>query len=721
MRLENLTGLIEFLGISSPAPLEVAKYAMDAFLSPNVFRKRLAEGLCLGLDKIIVAGPLDDRLILVQANTERWIALNFERDKKGSPKKLLGLQKSISKSVSESPISFINLNKEVFQRLVKPTVYLVALHRKDIFPLPRFALGISVLASTLRRSYSGQVVMDDMQLVRSVDEVVESIRSCNPELVGISVTFSQHNLLNDLLTALQLEKESSPQVVIGGSLPVFIMEELFERWPTILICIGPGEQTITDIVSWWRGDMRKEDVAGMACFDGTNIRRNSKVMNNSFVNFTPELDLLEATLNCNGVFTLEASRGCTNACTFCPRTHKGMWYGAEINAFDGVLDDISNVFDKHPTVARKIFMVDEEFIGCTCHGKELSRVISITDRLCTRGFHWEASTRIDQVVNPGKNKDWHCNRIRFWRRLREQGLDRCLFGLESGVDSMLTRFNKHTTGDQNIKALRTLSACGVPIRYTYITFDHLMSFDELVDSFLYMGRQDVLLAARPDLSAERLVEAICDDEFILANSLQQPLFSKIPYMLVTLEVFSGSVYQKNQIGKDLTQGATRSLELGTVNVEFVDPLIGLISDWAQRWIDRNFSFDYTLKSLQKITIGTQRQRLGQIRFLLKQSAYSWLGYVLVASTGNRELLDDIDESIISTMEPLQRDHPLNLDAARNVMISIGNSFFDDLLNKIHPDIEKILSNLDREHRAILQTEHARWSNRTKWELLYVDN
>lgn len=720
MRLEKLTNLIELLGISSQLPLEVAKYAMDAFLSPTVFRKRLAEGLCLELEKIVVAGPLDARLILVQANTDRWIALNFSGDKRGGLKELLGLQKNIVKDLRASHLSFIAPNKKAFQRLTEPTVYLVSLHRQDIFPLPRFALGISVLASTLRRDYSGQVVMDDMQLGRSVDNVVENIHSCNPEIVGISATFLQHHLLNDLLTKLQLGKEGSPQVVIGGSLPVLIIEELLERWPTILICVGPGEQTIMDIVSWWRGDMRKEKVAGIVYLDGANIKRNLKSRNDSFVNFTPELDLLEATLNCNGVLTLEASRGCTNACTFCPRTQKGMWYGAEINAFDGILDDISNVFDKHPTIARKVFLVDEEFIGCTGQGTELSRVSSITDRLYAHGFRWEASTRIDQVVNPGKNKVWHCNRVRFWRRLREQGLDRCLFGLESGVDSILTRFNKHTTSEQNIKAVRTLSACGIPIRCTYITFDNLMSFDELIDSFLYMGRQDVLLAVRSDLSSERLVDAICDGEFILANSLKQPLYSKIPYMLVTLEVFAGSVYQKIQIGKNRAQGAGRSLDLGTVDVEFVDPLIGLISDWAQRWIDRNFSFDYTLKSLQKITAVAQRQFLGQIRFLLKQSAYTWLGYVLVASTGNRELLDDVDETIISTMGPLRRDQPLNLDAARNAMISVGNSLFGDLLNKIHTDLEKALGSLGREHRAILEREHERWASRTKWELLHAD-
>ena len=721
MRQENLIRLIERLGISTISPIEVAKYAMDAFLSPVIFRQRLADGLSLGVEEIIIAGPLDARLILIQADTDSWIALNCASNNIGYLNELADLQKNITKDFAPPFFRLVTPNEKVIRRLTEPTVYLVALHRHEIFPLPRFALGISVLASTLRREYSGQVIMDDMQLGRSVDDVVESIRSSNPELVGISATFLQHHLLDDLLTQLQVGKKDSPQVVLGGSLPVLILKELLERWPMIWVCIGQGERTIVDIVSWWRGDMRKEEIAGLAYFDGFNIQRNPEARGNSLVNFTPELDLLDATLNCNGVLTLESSRGCTNACTFCPRAHKGEWIGAEINAFDGILDDISRVFDKHPTIARKIFLVDEEFIGCMDHGTELDRASSITDRLFERGFRWESSTRIDQVVNPRKNIAWHCARVKFWRRLRKQGLDRCLFGLESGVDTILTRFNKHTTSEQNIRALRTLSACGVPIRCTYITFDQLMNFDELVDSFLYMGRKDAVLNACSDLSPERLVDAVCDDEFIFENALQQPIYSTIPYMLVTLEVFEGALYQKNTIGKARAQSSGRSLNLGTVDLEFVDPHIGLISEWAQRWIDRNFSFDYTLKSLQKVTGNEQRQCLDQIRFLLKQSAYTWLGYVLIASTGDRELLDGIDYSIISSMGALRRDHPLILDEASSAMISLGNNLFGDLLNKIENDFEKTLRYISREHRAILQREHERWASRTEWELLHVEN
>jgi hypothetical protein len=84
---------------------------------------------------------------------------------------------------------------------------------------------------------------------------------------------------------------------------------------------------------------------------------------------------------------------------------------------------------------------------------------------------------IDQVVQPEVDRVWHLDRARMWRQLCARGLRRCLFGAESGVNSILTRFNKETTSSQNALAIRTLSALGVPTRFTYITFDHLMPHD----------------------------------------------------------------------------------------------------------------------------------------------------------------------------------------------------------------------------------------------------
>ncbi len=84
-----------------------------------------------------------------------------------------------------------------------------------------------------------------------------------------------------------------------------------------------------------------------------------------------------------------------------------------------------------------------------------------------------------------------------WRRsarcsigtLVHRGLRRCLFGVESGVSSILERFNKETTGAQNALAIRTLTALGVP---PHIYFLHSSDFgqdDEYLAGAVLMLRE----------------------------------------------------------------------------------------------------------------------------------------------------------------------------------------------------------------------------------------
>ncbi len=112
----------------------------------------------------------------------------------------------------------------------------------------------------------------------------------------------------------------------------------------------------------------------------------------------------------------------------------------------------------------------------------------VADTLAGGGFAWETSCRVDQVVRPDRDRAWHVERGHLWRGLVERGLRRCLFGVESGVTSILERFNKETTGAQNALAIRTLTALGVPPRFTYITFDHLMTETELRATYAFQGR-----------------------------------------------------------------------------------------------------------------------------------------------------------------------------------------------------------------------------------------
>jgi hypothetical protein len=261
-----------------------------------------------------------------------------------------------------------------------------------------------------------------------------------------------------------------------------------------------------------------------------------------------------------------------------------------------MLAEMNHSFRRHPKVSRTIYLVDEEFIGRDQGAA--ARTLAIARTLHQAGFRWETSCRIDQVVRPDRDLAWHAGRAQLWRELCELGLRRCLFGVESGVDSILERFNKETTAEQNALAIRTLSALGVPTRFTYITFDHLMTESELRASHAFQGRTDLLLKPQPHLRAEAIVEGVHDPAFVAQHATGRPFYSAVSYLLVSLECLIGAAYTRKVQAAGLAEALRPAM--GRQDAAFADWRIGHCSQWAQRWVDRHFALDYTLKSLEKL-------------------------------------------------------------------------------------------------------------------------
>jgi len=68
--------------------------------------------------------------------------------------------------------------------------------------------------------------------------------------------------------------------------------------------------------------------------------------------------------------------------------------------------------------------------------------------------------------------------------------------------------------------------------------------------------------------------------------------------------------------------------MGRYDTRYLDPEIGLFSDCAQRWIDRNFKLDYLFKSIEKYTRGDERRRIRLMRDVIKDFAFDLLGMMI---------------------------------------------------------------------------------------------
>jgi hypothetical protein len=521
-------------------------------------------------------------------------------------------------------------------------------------------------------------------------------------MLGVSATFGQHDLMTGLLDIVY-RLPQPPVVIAGGSLTARNEAMLLERYPGLLVARGGGEATIEALLAHWHGDIPLEQVPGLgykgAARGGGLViaRRTARPTNRDTTNdLLPELDLLPATFARGGVAQLEGSRGCTNYCSFCPRGHKGLWAGAGPEQLTWMLAQMRAVFDQFPQVSRTVYMVDEEFIGrdddAGARATAMARVIH------GAGFQWESSCRVDQVTHPDRDLSWHAGRAGMWRDLMAHGLRRMLFGVESGVDTILDRFNKETTGDQNALAIRTLSALGVPTRFTYITFDQLMTLQELKASYAWQGRTDLLLRPQPDLDARQLVHAVRDDDFAARQATGRPLHTAISYMLVSMECLTSAAYTRKVQAAGLAGEARPSM--GRIDARFADWRIGIASEWAQRWVDRNFALDYTLKSLEKILDGTPRHAVREARTVLKDAAYTVLG----------EMITAIEAA------PAQ----WGAGAESGLSARIGAALEDDLgVLQVAMDaaLRDAVLHLPAGHAGTLHREYSRWQAATGWRLI----
>jgi radical SAM superfamily enzyme YgiQ (UPF0313 family) len=685
---------------------EIDAARLDAALTAPAELAALVANACgsagRGDFKVRVLGPSDERVVLMLRDGMKGGVLTsfgrrlgeIEFPSTGSAPLLI--------AEPDAHVSTANVTEDLLERLDRPRVRLVALYHPENFPLPRFALGIGDIARSLRRQMIGNVQLSDMQLGASASEIVDGILKERPDIVAISATFGQHDILDEMLQTLTGADGYDPIIVVGGSLAVLNAEALLQKFPKLVVALAAGELTMREIVRHFWGELQLSEVSGIAYIRDGVVMSTPRTSNRMHDDIMPDLDLLEPILQQSGVMQLESSRGCSYACSFCPRDHKGIWTGGAPEELDLLLPAIALAYERHPEISRKIFFVDEEFFGYRAEAAVAGRALGVATALKAYAFRFETSARIDQVYRPTRDKAWHVGRMRLWKALVESGLDRCLFGIESGVDSILERFNKKTTSEQNVQGLRVLSACKIPRRCTYITFDPLMSIEELIGTYRFQGRTDLLLEDLRRMPEEELFDGIHDPSFVATHSLGRPFYEQISYMLVSMECLIGSKYLAEVEHAGLADEI--NLNMGRREARYRDPAIGLMSEHCQRWVDRNFSFDYTLKSIEKVAEPMEWSSVHNVRIVLRRAAYELLGVMLASATGDATLAS-------GKIEPERLGQPLGQHELERLM----DRHFECLLREIEGVLRDVV--LSPAHRTHLDREVEKWATKQGWQLI----
>lgn len=497
--------------------------------------------------------------------------------------------------------------------LYAPKVILINYCNQDKLTVPRLNLSTHSLAAYLRTRTMARIYLIDMQFDLTDKDVLTRINSIHPIVVGLSINygfFERSITFLDRLYETFRKQNININVILGNIIPAQNYKDYLERYDNMVVSYSEGEQAIKDYIDFICSKKSIGCVSGIYYYDKVhnNIVRNPLRLEDMDMLPFPALDTLLDIKKRRGALSLEFSRGCSHSkCTFCPRDHKGgKWRfmgPTHMFEFTSKLYDIC----KKEGMSTRFYIADEEFVGRINTSEEDSRIIDYFSLLQHNNIDVtiDVSCRVDSVYDPTMEDVFNARKIEMWRFCSKNGLGRVFLGIESFSNGQLIRYRKGSTCEQNIVAIKILTGLGIDIRLGILLFDQLMtSVKEIQENVYTLGRDDII----EDLSNHKCV----------------PLYMRTSYLLTTMEVLKGSSYLKACENTGVVSFENKNW--GKYEVDYINPYIGIMSQYIVNWVGKNYPIVYALKTFLKSSTNEEHKAYSQILEQYKTLNYQLLRY-----------------------------------------------------------------------------------------------
>jgi len=343
-------------------------------------------------------------------------------------------------------------------------VLLVAPPWLDIYGDYKAAAKLGCVSAPLGLMYLGAAIdvhdaecrVVDMESQRvDIPGLLDIIRSYKPDIVGITATtpvFKNATILGEAV------KEAFPEIPLGmgGVHSTVTGKEVLETCPFFdFQVVGEGELAIQEIIDAFRSG------SGLAGIKGVIYREDDRIVENPRRPYLENLDdvpmparhlldpeLFQHCLPDKGFVKyaeLFTSRGCPFRCIFCSQH---TMYGRRVrwHSIERVMEELEYI-TQALGVQHVIFMDETLTLN-------KPRLMAICEEVRKRGlrFTWEGWTHASTVDEE------------LLRAMKEAGLIRLSFGIESGDPEILKKIKKGTTLDQIRNAYKVAASVGIETR-----------------------------------------------------------------------------------------------------------------------------------------------------------------------------------------------------------------------------------------------------------------
>lgn len=359
------------------------------------------------------------------------------------------------------------------------------------------SLGLECLAKYLRAAGLRTAILNCNVAPHSTEELVEKIRFSQARVVGISLIYRpQVAQALELLEGLETVRDV--QVCIGGALASFMPHQLLSRLARLdAIVYGEAEETFRDYACAVVGGGDYRQLPGIAFRDGDKVMMTPAAspldLSEILAPSRDTLTYLEASGWPTRIASMYTSRGCFAPCTFC--TGKDA-YNVErrptyrFRTPTDVVDEMQYLKERFGV--KFIYINDDNFLG---YGKpSFQRVRDIAEEILRRELRISFATecRVD-ALEP-----------ELLSLLKAAGMSQVLLGIESGSDSVLKRWRKGATVDENRKAVALVKQLGINLEPGYILVDAHTTAGELTESLNFFKETELHCTSFPTYLINRL-------------------------------------------------------------------------------------------------------------------------------------------------------------------------------------------------------------------------
>lgn len=398
-------------------------------------------------------------------------------------------------------------------------------------------LGLAYLAAVMRQAGHTVHIFDSLLENQNAEQTYQTIKSKFPDIGLLGITATEPESINSGTKIAKWLKQDGiiAHITAGGYLPTFWSDQVLSRYSEIdSIVVGEGEETFKELVRTLEQEGTLGDIQGLVYRDSSGkITHNPTrplIRDLDELPF-PARDYLAVSYQRYHHALVYASRGCYHQCSFCQiaqfyRLSKGVPY--RTRSAKNIADEIEMLVTQYGV--QSIFFVDDEFI--TESKKRLQVIEEFIEEIKIRKLDFSFS--IQYRADTGNHEP-------LLRSLKEVGLRTVFIGIESGVNSVLQRFEKGITRTDIDSALQIVRDLDLSSNIGYMLYSSDTTFEELQHSVAYLmtpGSPTLLkligmtvLKGTPEEETARKLDILVEKEFDIHYRVRDRRIASFAYLL----------------------------------------------------------------------------------------------------------------------------------------------------------------------------------------------